>query len=154
MARAESTINTFDLILQQRMLLGSVANTKDYLVAIYTLPGSGQVTLVVTVIEFDDIPQGLDDLRHHRVTGRVVAHVADCRRSRGQQCGRTPVTCPSRSDRPQESTPGEVAPVSSAAGPGRPPALRPRWKRDPGNLNPASWNRADHGRRTIRHHPA
>lgn len=77
MARAESTINTFDLILQQRILLGSVANTKDDLVAIYALLSSGQVKPVVTVIEFDDIPQGLDDLRHHRVTGRVVAHVAD-----------------------------------------------------------------------------
>jgi hypothetical protein len=30
-----------------------------------------------TLIDFDTIPQGLSDLEHHRITGRVVARNAD-----------------------------------------------------------------------------
>jgi propanol-preferring alcohol dehydrogenase len=34
-----------------------------------------ELTPVVMVIGFDDIPHGLDDLKHHRVNGRVVARI-------------------------------------------------------------------------------
>ena len=37
---------------------------------------SGEVTPMVTVIDFDGIPAGLDDLQHHRIAGRLVARIS------------------------------------------------------------------------------
>jgi D-arabinose 1-dehydrogenase-like Zn-dependent alcohol dehydrogenase len=44
---------------------------------VYELLASGAVKPTVTVIGFDDIPEGIEDLRNHRITGRLVAHIAD-----------------------------------------------------------------------------
>ncbi|MDI1290291.1 MAG: hypothetical protein PSX37_10140 [bacterium] len=45
--------------------------------AIYALLADGDVTPVVNVIGFDDIPVGLDDLQRHWIAGRLVARISD-----------------------------------------------------------------------------
>jgi propanol-preferring alcohol dehydrogenase len=77
MGRLEATISTRDVILKQATLVGSNGGTKEDVAAVYELLARGDISPEVTVIGFDDIPRGLDDLRNHRVTGRVVAHIAD-----------------------------------------------------------------------------
>lgn len=77
MAKLEFTIDTMDMILKELNVLGSVGGTKEDIAAIYDMMSTGQVDPKYTVIGFDDIPQGIDDLKHHRITGRLVAHVAD-----------------------------------------------------------------------------
>jgi propanol-preferring alcohol dehydrogenase len=37
----------------------------------------GDLDPAVTVIGFEDIPTALDDLAHHRITGRLVARITD-----------------------------------------------------------------------------
>ena len=69
MARMQITLDTMDIIHKQAQLLGSSGGTKDDVAAIYDLLASGDVTPVVNVIGFDDIPAGLDDLQHHRLAG-------------------------------------------------------------------------------------
>ncbi len=77
MARMQITLDTMDIIHKQAQLLGSSGGTKDDVAAIYDLLASGDVTPVVNVIGFDDIPAGLDDLQHHRLAGRLVARISD-----------------------------------------------------------------------------
>lgn len=77
MGTLEATISTRDVILKQATLVGSNGGTKEDVAAVYELLARGDISPEVTVIGFDDIPRGLDDLRNHRVTGRVVAHIAD-----------------------------------------------------------------------------
>jgi len=77
MGRSEATLNTFDIILEEAKILGSMGGTKDDVAAVYELLSSGKVKPVVKVIDFDSIPAGIDDLRDGKVTGRLVAHIAD-----------------------------------------------------------------------------
>lgn len=77
MARMEIPLETMDVIHKQAEIRGSSGGTRADVAAIYELLANGDVSPVVNVIDFDDIPQGLDDLQHHRITGRVVAHIAD-----------------------------------------------------------------------------
>jgi propanol-preferring alcohol dehydrogenase len=77
MARMQITLETMDIIHKQAQILGSSGGTKDDVAAIFALLASGDVTPVVNVIGFDDIPTGLDDLQHHRLAGRLVARIAD-----------------------------------------------------------------------------
>ena len=76
MARMQIEFETYDIIRTEVELRGSNGGTKDDVAAVYDLLASGEVTPKVTVIGFDDIPAGLDDLRHHRITGRLVARIA------------------------------------------------------------------------------
>lgn len=73
----ESTISTRKLISKQARLIGSNGGSKQDVADVYALMASGEVQPAVTDIGFDDIPQGLDDLHHGRVTGRLVARIAD-----------------------------------------------------------------------------
>ena len=66
MARMQITLDTMDIIHKQAQPLGSSGGTKDDVAAIYALLASGDVSPVVNVIGFDDIPAGLDDLQHHQ----------------------------------------------------------------------------------------
>jgi propanol-preferring alcohol dehydrogenase len=75
MARMQITLETYDIIRTEVHLLGSNGGTKEDVAAVYELLASGQVDPKVTVIGFDDIPAGLDDLQHHRITGRLVARI-------------------------------------------------------------------------------
>ena len=77
MAKLEFTLDTMDMILKELNVLGSVGGTKEDIAAIYELMAQGKVDPKFTVIKFEDIPQGIDDLKHHRITGRLVAHIAD-----------------------------------------------------------------------------
>ena len=76
MAKPEITLNTIALVRKQAQIYGSNGGTKHDIAAVYELVRTGDVKPAYTVIDFDDIPQGLDDLKHHRVTGRLVAHIA------------------------------------------------------------------------------
>ncbi len=75
MARMQIEFDTYDLIRTEVELLGSNGGTKEDVAAVYALLASCEVQPKVTTIDFDGIPQGLDDLRHHRITGRLVARV-------------------------------------------------------------------------------
>jgi propanol-preferring alcohol dehydrogenase len=77
MGRPETTLNTFDIILKQAQIFGSNGGTKDDVAAVYELLATGQETPTVTTIDFDSIPAGIEDLHAGKVTGRLVAHIAD-----------------------------------------------------------------------------
>ena len=76
MAKPEITLNTIDVVRKQAQIYGSNGGTKSDIAAVYELVRTGDLRPAYTVIDFDNIPQGLDDLKHHRVTGRLVAHIA------------------------------------------------------------------------------
>ena len=77
MGTMEITLSTIDVVRKQAQIYGSNGGTKDDIAAVYELLRTGDVRPAYTVIGFDDIPHGIDDLQHHRVTGRLVAHIAD-----------------------------------------------------------------------------
>ena len=77
MGKLELTLDTMDMILKEVTVTGSQGGTKEDIAAIYEMLAAGEITPTVTVIGFDDIPKGLDDLQYHRITGRLVAHIAD-----------------------------------------------------------------------------
>lgn len=58
-------------------MAGSQGGTIEDVRAVYELLADGSVKPNFTTIGFDDIPAGLDDLERHRITGRLVAHIAD-----------------------------------------------------------------------------
>ena len=55
---------------------GSMGGTKQDVAAVYELIGSGELKPVVTVIGFDDIPDGIEKLHQGKLVGRLVAHIA------------------------------------------------------------------------------
>ena len=73
MGALEFTLDTMDIIRSQVQLFGSNGGTLSDVADVYEMLASGEVNPVVNVIGFDDIPAALDDLRHHRLTGRIVA---------------------------------------------------------------------------------
>ena len=73
MGALEFTLDTMDIIRSQVQLFGSNGGTLSDVAEVYEMLASGEVNPVVNVIGFDDIPAALDDLRHHRLTGRIVA---------------------------------------------------------------------------------
>ena len=75
MARMEIPLQTMDMIHKQAEIRGSSGGTKQDVAEVYALLASGDVAPVVTTIGFDEIPAGLDDLQHHRMTGRLVAKI-------------------------------------------------------------------------------
>jgi propanol-preferring alcohol dehydrogenase len=77
MGATELTLSTMDVIRRQAQIYGSNGGTKQDIAAVYRLFSTGAVQPAYTRIDFDEIPQGLDDLKRHRVTGRLVAHIAD-----------------------------------------------------------------------------
>lgn len=76
MGRMEITIKTMDVILKQAQIYGSNGGTKEDVAAIYAMFASGAAKPVVRIVGFDDIPQAIEDLKEHRVVGRIVAHIA------------------------------------------------------------------------------
>lgn len=73
MGKLESTINTSDLIVNQKSLHGSVGGTVEDMAGVYDLMKTGDVKPVITEIDFDYIPQGIKDLEDGKVKGRLVA---------------------------------------------------------------------------------
>lgn len=76
MGKLEFTLDTMAMITLDVELLGSTGGTKQDVADVYELLASGSVLPKVTEIGFADIGQGLDDLRHHRITGRLVARIS------------------------------------------------------------------------------
>lgn len=75
MARMQIEFDTYDLIRTEVELRGSNGGTKQDVADVYALLSSGEVQPRVTVLDFDGIPTGLDDLKHHRMSGRLVARL-------------------------------------------------------------------------------
>lgn len=77
MARMEIPLQTMDMIHKQAEIRGSSGGTKQDIADVYELMASGKVAPVVTTIDFEGIPEGLEDLKHHRMTGRLVARISE-----------------------------------------------------------------------------
>lgn len=77
MARMQIEFETYDIIRTEVELRGSNGGTKEDVAAVYGLLANGDIAPMVTVIGFDDIPAGLDDLQHHRIAGRLVARIPE-----------------------------------------------------------------------------
>ncbi len=69
----ESKINTRLLILKQVELVGSMGGNVDDIKGVYALFSSGKLKPKITTIGFDEIADGLDRLKNHKVQGRLVA---------------------------------------------------------------------------------
>ena len=74
MGKLEFTLDTMPMIISEINVLGSTGGTKQDVVDVYDLFATGQVDPKITRIDFLDIAKGLDDLQHHRITGRLVAN--------------------------------------------------------------------------------
>ena len=68
-----STISTWDLIMKQAQILGSMGGTKADIADCYHLMAAGKVKPTLSTIDFDQIDQGLDQLRDGKVKGRLIA---------------------------------------------------------------------------------
>lgn len=71
----EFTLSTVAMIRKQAQVVGSSGGTREDVAAVYQLLADGKITPVVTVIGFDGIPKGLEDLRDGKVKGRLVARI-------------------------------------------------------------------------------
>lgn len=74
MGKLEFTLDTMPMIISEINVLGSTGGTRDDVAEVYELFASGQVDPKMTKIDFLEIAKGLDDLQHHRITGRLVAN--------------------------------------------------------------------------------
>ena len=68
-----STISTWDLIMKQAQILGSMGGTKADIADCYQLMAAGKVKPTLSTIDFNQIDQGLDQLRDGKVKGRLIA---------------------------------------------------------------------------------
>lgn len=75
MGTSTMTLETMRVVRQQARIIGANGGSKADIAAVYALMSAGELRPTYTVIDFDGIPGGLDDLRHHRVTGRLVARL-------------------------------------------------------------------------------
>jgi propanol-preferring alcohol dehydrogenase len=75
LGKLETTLDTLALVRSEIDVVGSGGGTWQDVADIYELLASGEVSPQWSPITFDDIPRGLDDLRHHRITGRLVARI-------------------------------------------------------------------------------
>lgn len=72
MGKLESTISTNSLIGKNVHLVGSLGGTSDDISRVIEMFSAGQLQLEINEITWSQIPQALDDLKNHRVTGRTV----------------------------------------------------------------------------------
>ncbi len=77
MGKLEATINTYPLIMKAVQLCGSAGGTKEHIAAVLGWMAKGELKPVLTEIPFDEIADGIQRLHDGKVTGRLVAHVAD-----------------------------------------------------------------------------
>lgn len=75
MGRLEATINTKSLILNQCELKGSNGGSKADIAGIYELMARGKLNPTITEIGFEDIPDGLEQLKAGQAHGRLVATI-------------------------------------------------------------------------------
>ena len=77
MGRLEATINTYALILGKVQLLGSMGGEKSDIERVLKWISTGDLTPEITMIDFEEIADGVQMLHDGKVTGRLVAHVAE-----------------------------------------------------------------------------
>ncbi len=77
MGRLTATISTRALILNQVTLVGCLGGDKGDIAGIYHLIDTGELDPALSVIGFEEIPEGLDRLARGEVVGRLVARIAD-----------------------------------------------------------------------------
>ena len=77
MGQLEFQLGTMDMILKELDVFGSNGGTPDDVAACYELFASGEVSPQFSVIGFEDIPEGIDQLRRGEARGRLVAKIAD-----------------------------------------------------------------------------
>lgn len=68
-----STISTWDLIMKQAQILGSMGGTKEDIEDCYQMMAEGKVKPTLSTTTFDQIDKGLDQLRAGNVKGRLIA---------------------------------------------------------------------------------
>jgi propanol-preferring alcohol dehydrogenase len=68
-------IDTLDLVGNHVNLLGSVGGTKQDIEDLYALMARGELKPHTSEITFDQIPQGIEDLKNGKVTGRLIARI-------------------------------------------------------------------------------
>lgn len=73
MGKLEATISTKSLILNQCNLKGSNGGSKEDIAGVYEYMATGKLNPKTATIGFDEIPQGIEDLKNHTITGRLVA---------------------------------------------------------------------------------
>lgn len=77
MGRLEATINTYALILGKVQLLGSMGGSKEDIAVVLKWMASGDLVPQITMIDFEEIADGIQMLHDGKVSGRLVAKVAD-----------------------------------------------------------------------------
>lgn len=77
MGKLEATIDTNSMILNQVELVGSNGGSKDDIASVMKWIATGDLEPTLTVIDFEEIAEGVDRLKRGEVTGRLVAKVAD-----------------------------------------------------------------------------
>jgi propanol-preferring alcohol dehydrogenase len=75
MASLETTINIMTLITHELTIIGSQGGTPSDIEALYSFVASGKLEPVITEIGFNDIPDGLEQLKAGKVKGRMVANM-------------------------------------------------------------------------------
>jgi len=73
MGKLQTTIDVTDFITGSKTLIASNGGTPQDIADIYELMASGDLTPTLTEIDFKDIPDGIEKLKRHEVTGRLVA---------------------------------------------------------------------------------
>jgi len=75
LGKAESTINTFNFVVKQLTMIGSVGGTREDLEEALKLIAAKKIVPLITMIGFDEIQDGIDKLTAGKVKGRLVAEV-------------------------------------------------------------------------------
>ena len=73
MGKLQSEINTYFMITKELKLLGSNGGTNEDLKGVYECFATGKMKPQLTTIPFEEIDKGLEKLKNHEVTGRLVA---------------------------------------------------------------------------------
>ena len=77
MGKLEANIDTNAMILGQVELVGSNGGSKDDIASVMKWIASGDLEPTLTLIDFEEIADGVDRLKRGEVTGRLVAKVAE-----------------------------------------------------------------------------
>ncbi|GAA1537643.1 propanol-preferring alcohol dehydrogenase [Microbacterium ginsengiterrae] len=77
MGKLETTIDTYGLILGRKQLHGSAGGSKEDIEETMRYMASGDLTPVLSEIDFEQIPDGIQQLIDGTAVGRLVAKVTD-----------------------------------------------------------------------------
>lgn len=77
MGKLEATIDIYPLILGRKELVGSQGGSKEDILETMKYMASGDLTPVISEIDFEEIADGIQQLIDGTAQGRLVAKVAD-----------------------------------------------------------------------------